>query len=73
MRASAKLLTNALRHRRCPLLAEDRADGDPESRPEGSRPEYGVRRSEVGRSKSEREKEIDSEYGVYRSTERERR
>ena len=54
VRASAKLLTNALRHRRCPLFAEDRADGDPESRPEGSRPEYGVRRSEVG-DRTERE------------------
>ena len=54
LRASAKLLTNALRHRRCPLFAEDRADGDPKSRPEGSRPEYGVRRSEIGWSESER-------------------
>ena len=32
--------------------------------------EYGGRRSEVGRSKSARGKEIDLEYGVYRSIER---
>ena len=35
------------------------------------RPKYGVWRSEVRWSKSERGKEIDSEYGVYRSTEKE--
>ena len=71
VRASAKLLTNALRHRRCPLFAEDRADGDPKSRPKGDRPEYGVRRSEVG-DWTEREWErIRDRYGVrrYRSTE----
>ena len=71
LRASAKLLTNALRHRRCPLFAEDRADGDPKSRPKGDRPEYGVRRSEVG-DRTEREWErIRDRYGVrsYRSTE----
>ena len=43
----------------------------PKSRPKADRPEYGVRRLEVRRSKSERGKEIDSEYGVYRSTESE--
>ena len=69
MRASAKLLTNTLRHRRCPLLAEDRADGDPKSRPQRDRLEYGVRRSEVGGRRSDgararEDKEIDSEYGV---------
>ena len=53
VRASAKLLTNALRHRRCPLLAEDRVGGDPKSRPEGDRPEYGVRSTEVGGRRSE--------------------
>ena len=67
---SAKLLTNALRHRWCPLFAEDRADGDPKFRPKGNRPEYGVRRSEVG-DRTEREWErIRDRYGVrsYRST-----
>ena len=52
-------------------MQEDRADGDPEFRPKADRLEYGVRRSEVRRSKSERGKEIDSEYRVYRSTESE--
>ena len=54
VRASAKLLTNALRHRRCPLFAEDRADGDLKSRPKGNRPEYRVRRLGV-RGRTERE------------------
>ena len=48
-------------------------DGVLKSRPEVSRLEYGVQRLEVRWSKSEREKEIDSEYRVYRSTERERK
>ena len=70
VRASAKLLINALRHRRCPLLAEDRAGGDPKFRPKGNRPEYGVWRLEVG-DRTERERErIRDRYGVrsYRST-----
>ena len=46
-------------------------DGDPKSRPELDRLEYRVQRSEIGQSKSERGREIDSEYGVYRSTESE--
>ena len=46
-------------------------DGDPKFRPETVRLKYGGWRSEVGRSKSERGKKIDSEYRVYRSTERE--
>ena len=67
--SSAKLLTNTLRHRWCPLFAEDRADGDPKFRPDGNRPEYGVRRSEVGDRRSDgarvrEDKEIDTEYGV---------
>ena len=71
VRASVKLLTNALRHRRCPLLAEDRVGRDLKSRPKGDRLEYGVRRSEVG-DRTEREwKRIRDRYGVrsYRSTE----
>ena len=59
-------------------MQEDRADRDPKSRPEADRLEYRVRRLEVRGRRSDRarareEKEIDSEYGVYRSTERERR
>ena len=71
VRASAKLLTNALRHRRCPLFAEDQADGDPKSRPEGDRPEYGGRRSEVGDRTEQEWERIRDRYGVrsYRSTE----
>ena len=52
-------------------MQEDRADGDLKSRPKGDRPEYRVQRLEVGRSKSKRGKEIDSEYGVYRSIKKE--
>ena len=51
-------------------MQEDRADGVLKSRPETARLEYGVWRLEVRWSKSERGKGIDSEYGVYRSTER---
>ena len=51
-------------------MQEDQADRVPKSRSEMDRPEYGVRRSEIRWSKSEREREIDSEYRVYRSTER---
>ena len=54
-------------------MQEDQVDGDPKSRPKVDRPEYGVWRSEVGQSRSERGKEIDSKYGVYRSTKRERK
>ena len=49
-------------------MQEDQADGDLRTEPKADRPEYRVRRLEVGRSKSERGKEIDLEYGVYRST-----
>ena len=45
-------------------MQEDQADGDLKSRPETDRLEYGVWRSEVGQSESERGKEIDSEYRV---------
>ena len=51
-------------------MQEDQADGDLKFRSETYRPEYGVRRSEIRRSESERGKGIDSEYRVYRSTER---
>ena len=51
-------------------MQEDQADGDLKFRPEIDRSEYRVQMSEVGRSKSERGKEMDLEYQVYRSTER---
>ena len=51
-------------------MQEDQADGVLKFRPETGRPEYKVWRSEIGWSKSEREREIDSEYRVYRSTKR---
>ena len=52
-------------------MQKDRVDGDPKSRLKVDWPEYGVWRSEIGRSKSKRGNGIDSEYRVYRSTERE--
>ena len=51
-------------------MQEDQVDRVLKSRPEMDRLEYGVRRSGVRQSKSERGKEIDSEYRVYRSTKR---
>ena len=48
-------------------------DRVPKSKPKTGKPEYGVWRLEVGWSKSKRGKEIDSEYRVYRSTEREQK
>ena len=51
-------------------MQEDQTDGVLKSRLRTDELECGVWRSEVRRSKSKREKEIDSEYGIYRSTER---
>ena len=67
MRASAKLLTNALKHRWCPLLA-----GGPSGRRSEFQAQDGqarVQSTEVGGRRSDgararEDKEIDSEYGV---------
>ena len=51
-------------------MQEDQADRVLKSRPKADELECRVQRSEVRRSKSKKGEGIDSEYRVYRSTER---